>query len=402
MLYKLDEITNYLKETCWLPEPAGKYEVGYVDIMTEGLPAQSDYLRLFYPTMQKHTDLPERCHIWSTHETKHGFIDFIRAQIHHWPSWAHDSGYGLMEVGKFIEKFVSWGFNPIFSIGWNFMCKNTKIPVVHQAQPIAPPSGKWPVVVFSHGMGCNRYAYSKICYDLCSEGYIVASVDHRDGSACHSKFFNHGQMEQIVHLQIEPTDCEETIRRKQILQRAQEAEGCIKLLQNLNNGIEPVNILNTEQGHSLCNFAGRLDMAKIYMMGHSFGGCTALLTASRNELIKGVICMDPWMFPVSKLKFSVNQPVLLIHNETFAHEKNIEKIQEVCSDVNAKVLDGGVHLVHTDAPLLMENDLYKSGLGMLCSRDTVEVLEENHKYIKSWIFSSLNGEVIEKTQNWGL
>ena len=25
---------------------------------------------------------------------------------------------------------------------------------------------------------------------------------------------------------------------------------------SLNNGIEPVNILNTEQGHSLCNFAG--------------------------------------------------------------------------------------------------------------------------------------------------
>ncbi len=27
-------------------------------------------------------------------------------------------------------------------------------------------------------------------------------------------------------------------------------------------------------------------MDKIYMMGHSFGGCTALMTASRNELIK--------------------------------------------------------------------------------------------------------------------
>ncbi len=36
---------------------------------------------------------------------------------------------------------------------------------IHQAQLApAPGAGAWPIVVFSHGMGCNRFAYSKVQY----------------------------------------------------------------------------------------------------------------------------------------------------------------------------------------------------------------------------------------------
>jgi platelet-activating factor acetylhydrolase len=403
MLYKLDELANFLRGSSWLPAPAGQLEVGYVDIMTEGLPAQSDYLRLYYPTEQKHQQHSERCHIWSSHDVKHGFINFIKAQVHSWPSWANNSEFGFLGIGKFVNRYLgSCSFRTIFSLGWNLICSNPKVPVVHQAQPAKPPSGKWPVVVFSHGMGCNRYAYSKICYDLCSEGFIVASVEHRDGSACHSKYFNDNQMEEIVHLQLEPSDCEHKTRSEQVHQRAKEVDGCLDILKSLNKGVEPVNILQTEQGYHLSDFTGRLDLDKLYMMGHSFGGSTALLAASKDDLFKGIICIDPWMFPVSEEKFSVHKPVLLINTEAFAHEKNVEKVQEVCSDVNAKVLQGAVHLVHTDAPFLLENDLYKSGLGMLCTRGTIEVLKENHSIIKSWIFSMMNGEQIERTLNWGI
>ena len=43
-----------------------------------------------------------------------------------------------------------------------------------------------PVVVFSHGVGCNRCLYSFISSDLASHGYIVAALEHRDQSACAS------------------------------------------------------------------------------------------------------------------------------------------------------------------------------------------------------------------------
>lgn len=42
---------------------------------------------------------------------------------------------------------------------------------------------KWPVVVFSHGVGCPRLMYSSICGELASRGYIVIDMEHRDGTA---------------------------------------------------------------------------------------------------------------------------------------------------------------------------------------------------------------------------
>ena len=41
----------------------------------------------------------------------------------------------------------------------------------------------FPLVVYSHGLSGHFYAYSGICSDLASHGYVVAAVVHRDGSA---------------------------------------------------------------------------------------------------------------------------------------------------------------------------------------------------------------------------
>jgi len=402
MLYKFDELSNLVKDCGWMPGPAGDWHVGYVDIMTEGLPSQSQFIRLFYPTKQNAKNFSERCHVWSLPTTKHGFINFIKAQIHHWPSWANKSEFKLYDFSKVLEKFGSLSFQSVFSVLWQFMCKNLKIPTLHQAQPASPPSGKWPVVIFSHGLGCNRYAYSKICYDLCSEGYVVASVEHRDGSACHSTYFSDQRMHQIVHMQVEKEMNEYTERNNQANHRREEVNRTLHMILRLNEGIKLDNVLENEQGYDLSDFTGKLDTEEIYLMGHSFGGCTALFTASQHKLFKGIICMDPWMFPVSKEKFSVNTPVLLISTESFARKENIQKVQEVCADLNSKLLRGAVHLVHTDAPLLMVNDYFASGLGMLCTRKTEEVLQENHLHISSWISSISKGEDIEKTSDWGV
>lgn len=60
---------------------------------------------------------------------------------------------------------------------------------------------------------------------------------------------------------------------------------------NLNAGIVPHNILDDVLGQRKHNFklsdlVGCLDIDNIIMMGHSFGGATALLTLSRRKELK--------------------------------------------------------------------------------------------------------------------
>ena len=43
-----------------------------------------------------------------------------------------------------------------------------------------------PLVVFSHGYSAMRADYTGLSCDMASHGYVMACVEHRDGSACTS------------------------------------------------------------------------------------------------------------------------------------------------------------------------------------------------------------------------
>ncbi|KAJ9646484.1 hypothetical protein H2199_002533 [Coniosporium tulheliwenetii] len=59
------------------------------------------------------------------------------------------------------------------------------IPVHRNARLLPAPtkSARWPVLVFSHGLGGTRNTYSHLAGSLSSHGIVVIAPDHRDGSA---------------------------------------------------------------------------------------------------------------------------------------------------------------------------------------------------------------------------
>jgi len=386
----------------FLPGPVGKWQVGYVDIMTEGIPEQSSFIRFYYPTEQKANLLPERCPKWTTEDSKFGLIDFAHGLVKKWPAWVNPMDIKLIGVARRTDYFLSWLFSPLVSFGWDFLANNPRIPVVHQAQP---KNHSFPLVIFSHGLGCNRYTYSKICYDLCSEGFFVAAVEHRDGSACFTRYFNSGKSFEIEHRKLsgkESSDEEYSIRNAQVSLRKQEVSNALDLVARLNAGEKIANCLKKETGFDFAVFKGMINMDCCYMMGHSFGGATALLAASDDPRFKGVISIDPWMFSVSKLNFCLSKPALMINTELFVHKSNIKKVREVCTDVSAYLLKGAVHLVHTDAPMLFDYECIKGELGMRCSKLTEEVLHENHSILHSWVRSLIEGKLPERRFDWGV
>lgn len=386
----------------FLPAPAGSWQVGYVDVLTEGSPKLSSFTRIYYPTLQSHAKLPQRCPHWTQEDTKKGFINFLHSMVQNWPSWVNNSEFGLLGPIQLVDSTVPSGFAPVFSAGWSALADNLRIPTIHQAQLAPAPASTWPVVVFSHGMGCNRFAYSKICYDLASEGVVVVAVEHRDGSASNSLFFQDGSIEEMTHMRLGAAEAEYYVRNKQVLQRADEVRMAVDIVSALAQGEQVTNVMPQEMGYSLDGFKGKLDLSQLFVMGHSFGGSTALLAASNDDRLIGCIALDPWMFPVAEETFELTKPVLVINTEMFVNAANVGKVREVASGAFSAVLAGAVHLMHTDAPFLFRSNLIKSGLGMSWSRDAEAVLSENHSLVWRWLSSHLAGQTVQHFQNWGL
>lgn len=70
-----------------------------------------------------------------------------------------------------------------------FFCAGTSyIPAVWAA-PLSKNREKFPVIVFSHGLGACKFFYSGTYAELASYGFVVAALEHRDTSACATYYY---------------------------------------------------------------------------------------------------------------------------------------------------------------------------------------------------------------------
>jgi len=132
-------------------------------------------------------------------------------------------------------------------------------------------SKKFQVVIFVHGLGSHYNSYSVIMRELASLGYIVFSL---------------GIVEKI-YVPVEGRE----VRKEALNERRKKVQSLLNML-GKNREFFKLIFPETESDWSF-------DLDNVHIMGHSFGGATALFTASLDERITGhVIMLDPWYFPL--------------------------------------------------------------------------------------------------------
>lgn len=143
-------------------------------------------------------------------------------------------------------------------------------------------------MIFSHGLGGNRNAYSHIAGSMASHGVVVVCPEHRDGSAAVSfirdpaaeaTFFAKNTRRTVPYVKISHDQTRETwdARNQQLKVRLWELGLLHESILDIEAGLDMRNLNTSTPAASLAQFASKLDVQEpgsIMFGGHSFGAAT--------------------------------------------------------------------------------------------------------------------------------
>lgn len=144
-------------------------------------------------------------------------------------------------------------------------------------------------MVFSHGLGGNRNAYSHIAGSMASHGVVVVCPEHRDGSAAVSfirdpaaqqdGFFTKNAKHMVPYVRIAHDQNRETwdARNQQLKVRLWELGLIHEAILDIDSGLDVQNLNTSTPATCLSQLASRLNVhepGSIIYGGHSFGAAT--------------------------------------------------------------------------------------------------------------------------------
>ncbi|KAG6931305.1 platelet activating factor acetylhydrolase 2, partial [Chelydra serpentina] len=281
------------------------------------------------------------------------------------PLWIprHEYCQGLADYINWNRKWCT----PLLSVSFG----SYRVPVSWNG-PFKSCGSRYPLIIFSHGLGGFRTIYSAVCAEMASRGFLVMALEHRDHSACTTYFCKAEaggsdsleaglQEEWIPFRRVQEGRKEFHFRNPQVHQRANECVRGLRLVQDINSGKAVTNILH--KGFDLSALKESVDLTKVAVMGHSFGGATAILALSKEVHFKCAVALDPWMFPLENALYpKVTKPVLFINTEKFQTAESVAKMKRLSSrNRQTKIITilGSVHQSQTDFTFLAGNLLNK-------------------------------------------
>ncbi|KYG47917.1 hypothetical protein M433DRAFT_84785 [Acidomyces richmondensis BFW] len=260
------------------PPYNGPYSVGTVDveIPVSDLPSPADApedaqptiaFRIFYPCIKPEKNEYDRPVRWIPQPQRETIASFAK----------------FLGLGQKMAGAVSYVAQQLYWV---------KLPAHRNAKLLDPPTSnrRWPVTFFSHGLAGSRNAYSQICGDLASNGMIVISLDHRDGSSpiqyVRATATTEAHVVYPVKIPHHPvTDDVYEGRDKQLRIRLWEICMAFEALVKIDRGHHIENLdsntsrIRQERMEVLWQFNDMMDIhrpGKVTWAGHSFGAATTV------------------------------------------------------------------------------------------------------------------------------
>lgn len=303
---------------------------------------------------------------------------------HKWVSNATVTGEGYARFANIHNPLT----NKIFSGGLHALVGHTTIPAevdvplhgspVHENEIQHESSlHQFPVVIFSHGMASSRNDYTHYLGNIASRGYVVAAIEHRDGSCPGTiVMLPDGVTKTVFHTKLKGLEWKKQhesadIKPTQLAMRQAEVEETVRVLRSIANGNgNEIYASNPRgEGNHLAQWKDRLNLDMFVMAGHSYGATLALqaLKDAPNATLpfKAGIALDPGKHS-GELNSHIDVPLLVVHSNSWSKHRSVffgrphfdavkDLVQGVLNKVGASWFVTSIGTSHpsvTDAPLI--------------------------------------------------
>jgi len=209
----------------------------------------------------------------------------------------------------------------------------------HGRNHSSPAAGCFPVVIFSPGYDGVYQIYTSLIEDLVSHGFVVASINHPYLSGI--TVFPDGR---TVGLATAPTDPSERAAFLNMSLRTivEDAKYTLTYLTGLNS-TDPV-------------FSGHLNLGRVGMYGHSFGGGNTAVCCFEDSRFTAGLTLDGFINQ-GFVPGNVTVPFLMMVAEArFVNDSNVEYMwSHITNDTYKVGIQGSTHYAYTDVGVLLKH-----------------------------------------------
>jgi predicted dienelactone hydrolase len=203
-----------------------------------------------------------------------------------------------------------------------------------------------PVLILSHGITGMYQLHTVLSEDLASHGYVVVAPDHSYDA--NMVIFPDGR---IADYRSDLTGNPDSVRlrRQQFITRVGDIRFVLTKIEEIQTGdLFPL-------------LKGALNLDQIGILGHSYGGATAIQACKELPQPKACLALDGWLSPLpdSTIRTGIQQPFLFLGRPKWAdsdYPHNYQLLERLLQTNHphqyAFTVTGSRHLDFTDAPLL--------------------------------------------------